>query len=342
LTHFLPSTAPLIGRIYSGIDTSEYANQELGLEGSDASRVTTLLGGSEAGILALVSYFPPLSLLSPVRMGRFFCFMAVCGGFALAGFRNGIFLLVFSIVISAYFRSGFTKAFLVTVTVFLAVFALVAAHNVGLPLPATAQRALSFLPGRWNEAAKEDAERSSEWRFYMWDVVLSTDTYIHNKILGDGFGFSSYELQIMEEAQTGGTGFAGAAEQEAFLIQGAFHSGPLSAVRFVGVVGLALYLTLLIAGAVYAWKLIRRSQGSDFFPLALFVGIPAIYEPLQYTLVFGAFDSGFPTTLFICGMLKLVSKGCDEHSRRLQSASIEQQPACKSAANDLMIRRLRR
>jgi len=317
LAHYLPSTAPLVERLYSGIDTSEYLKQQEGLE-SDESRVTNLLGGAEAGILTLVSYFPPLSLLLPVHPVRFLGFIAVCAGFGLTGFRNGIFLMVFAFVASAYFRTGLTKALIVSMTAVVAVFAIVAAHNVGFPLPATAQRALSFLPGTWDEAAKGDAERSSEWRFYMWNVVLSTDTYIHNKMFGDGFGFSAEELQIMEEAQSGGAGFVGAAEQESFLIQGAFHSGPLSAVRYVGVVGLALYLVLLVTAAVYAWKLIRRSQRTDYFPLALFVGIPAVYEPLQYTLVFGGFDSGFPTTLFVCGMLKLISKGCDAYRPRTQ------------------------
>ena len=330
LAHYLPSTAPLIARIYSGVDVSEYVRQASGSEDSDESRVTNLLGGSEAGILTLVSYFPPLSLLLPVHPVRFLGFVAVCAGVGLTGFRNGIFLMVFAFVASAYFRTGLTKALIVSITAVLAVFAIVAAHDFGLPLPATAQRALSFLPGTWDEAAKGDAERSSEWRFYMWDVVLSTDTYIHNKMFGDGFGFSAEELQIMEDAQSGGAGFVGAAEQESFLIQGAFHSGPLSAVRYVGVVGLALYLVLLVTAAVYAWKLIRRSHRTDYFPLALFVGIPAVYEPLQYTLVFGAFDSGFPTTLFVCGMLKLISKGCDAHRPQTQLIAVAPRSLAKA------------
>jgi len=329
LTHYVPSTAPLIARIYSGVDVSEYVRQASGSEDSDVNRVTGLLAGAQAGILTLVSYFPPLSLLSPRHLFRFCCFLAVCGGFALAGFRNGISLMGFVFVMSAYFRGGLKKALFVAVTAALAVFALVSAHNAGLTLPKTAQRALSFLPGDWDADAKGDAEGSSEWRFYMWQVVLSTDTYIHNKLLGDGFGFTSEELQIMEQAQSGGPGFIGAAEQESFLIQGAFHSGPLSAVRYVGAVGLVFYLTLLVVAAIYAWKLIRRCQGTDYFPLALFVGIPAIYEPLQYTLIFGGFDSGFPTTLFVCGMLKLISKGSDRHRLQPLSAPVDAQSLAK-------------
>jgi hypothetical protein len=329
LAHYVPSTAPLFARIYSGVDVSEYVRQAVGSEDSDVNRVTDLLAGAEAGMLALVSYFPPLSLLSPIHPVRFLCLLAVCCGFALAGFRNGIALMGFVFVMSAYFRGGLKNALVVAVTGILAVFALVGAHSAGLKLPRTAQRALSFLPGNWDEDAKDAAEGSSEWRFYMWEVVLSTDAYIHNKLLGDGFGFSSEELQIMEQAQSGGTGFIGAAAQESFLIQGAFHNGPLSAIRYVGAVGLVFYLTLLVAAAIYAWRVIRRTQGTDFFPLALFVGLPTIYEPFQYTLIFGGFDSGFPTTLFLCGMLKLISKAYDEHSRRLQLPLMEPEPLAK-------------
>lgn len=330
LAHYVPSTAPLFARIYSGVDVSEYVRQAIGSEDSDVNRVTDLLAGAEAGMLALVSYFPPLSLLSPVRPVRFLCFLAVCCGFALAGFRNGIALMGFVFVMSAYFRGGLKKALLVAVTAGFAVFALEGAHNAGLTLPKTAQRALSFLPGNWDVDAKDAAEGSSEWRFYMWEIVLSTDTYIHNKLLGDGFGFSSEELQIMEQAQSGGTGFIGAAEQESFLIQGAYHSGPLSAIRYVGAVGFVFYLALLVVAAIYAWKLIRRCEGTDYFPLALFVGIPAIYEPFQYNLIFGGFDSGFPTTLFVCGMLKLISKS--QHSQRQRSAAIELEPLLQAQA----------
>jgi hypothetical protein len=97
-------------------------------------------------------------------------------------------------------------------------------------------------------------------------------------------------------------------------------------------VGLVFYLTLLVVAAVYAWKLIRRCQGTDYFPLALFVGIPAIYEPLQYTLIFGGFDSGFPTTLFACGMLKLISKGYDTHATQLRSAKVQPRSLAKAQA----------
>ena len=86
---------------------------------------------------------------------------------------------------------------------------------------------------------------------------------------------------------------------------------------------------MLVAAARYSWKLIRRSRQTDYFPVALLFGLPAIYEPFQYVLVFGGFDSGFPNTLFLCGMLKLISKALDEigqvrDARLVKVASLEE------------------
>ena len=95
------------------------------------------------------------------------------------------------------------------------------------------QRTLSFLPGHWDSRAVKDATGSTEWRLEMWRDIPKGTQYISDKIMGDGFGFSRAELSAMERQKfaTGGM------QQEDFMIIGAFHNGPLSAIRFVGVVG---------------------------------------------------------------------------------------------------------
>ncbi len=144
------------------------------------------------------------------------------------------------------------------------------------PLPISVQRSLSALPGEWDSRAVKDAEGSTEWRLDMWKDIPKGTRYIHNKVMGDGFGFSQAELSAMERQ----TFFGGDISPEDFLIIGAFHNGPLSTIRFVGAIGLVLYYTLLIYMAVLAWRLIRVTQGTDFFPFALFVGLAIIWEPM--------------------------------------------------------------
>ena len=103
--------------------------------------------------------------------------------------------------------------------------------------------------------------------------------------MGDGFGFSRAELMAMERRQF----LVGEISQEDFMLIGSFHNGPLSAIRFVGVVGMLLYYVLLITSAVYARRLIRATEDTAFFPFALFIGLAMIWEPFNYTFVFGAY-----------------------------------------------------
>ena len=68
----------------------------------------------------------------------------------------------------------------------------------------------------------------------MWKEVLISDKYIENKLLGDGFGFTRRQYATMQQL----TQFGGSTEdvQENAMITGGVHSGPISAIRYVGVV----------------------------------------------------------------------------------------------------------
>jgi hypothetical protein len=238
-------------------------------------------------------------------------FALACVGFAVAGFRSEIMGFAAYFLLAAYFRNGLLKALQTFGCLAIVVVGLIGVQSAGVHLPLTAQRALSFLPGDWDNEAKSSAEESSEWRFYMWQIALNSNEFIKNKILGDGFGFSSYELQIMNQAEdsSSGNGFIGGDPQEGYMIVGAFHSGPISAIRYVGWLGLALYLTLLLAVAGYAWRLIKAATSTPFLPLALFIGLPAVFEPIRYIFIYGAYDTALPDAIFVCGMLRLLSKG---------------------------------
>lgn len=312
LTHFLPQLGPVVAKIYSQIEVSSDATDMPGQANEvEDARVFGLEFGNRAASLALISYFPPLSLLNPTRCVRFVLFALVCVGFALAGFRSEIVGFAACFLLAAYFRNGLLKALQTMGFLAIAVAGPMGVQSAGVHLPLTAQRALSFLPGDWDNEAKSAADESSEWRFSMWQIALNSNEFIKNKLLGDGFGFSGYELQIMTQADdsSGGNGFVGGDPQESFMIVGAFHSGPISAIRYVGWIGLALYLALLFATARYAWRLIKAAASTPFLPLALFIGLPAVFEPVRYIFIYGAFDTGFPETIFTCGMIRLGLEG---------------------------------
>jgi hypothetical protein len=336
LAQSVPRLGPILHRIYSGVTVSRASSIDPRDQGGEieGSRFFDIIYGNRAASLALLSYFPPLSLLNPTRLLRFVMFALVCVGFGLAGFRSEITAFAFCFVLAGYFRHGLANALRTIGCLAIVAAGLVGVQSAGVHLPETAQRALSFLPGNWDSAAKSTAEASSEWRYYMWQIALGSNEYIRNKVLGDGFGFSAYEWQIMQQSSdpNGGGPFIGGGQQESFMIIGDFHSGPISAIRYVGWVGLALYLILLLAAAFYAWRLIKAAGSTPFFPLTLFIGLPIIYEPIKYLFVFGEYDKGFPETIFFCAMLQLASAGLARW-REAESDLVQPTPALANSSS---------
>ena len=102
---------------------------------------------------------------------------------------------------------------------------------------------------------------------------------------------------------------------------GGVHSGPVSAIRYVGVVGWLLFSGVMILMAREAWRLIGRAKRTAFFPTSLFIGVPLIWEPFHYTLVFGGFDGAMPAAVFNLGMLKMLKNSLDAHDARVGQES---------------------
>ena len=288
----------VLGRFYDGFLPPTYQNALA----PSFERLQGVVGGGTSLITALCSYFRPLTLISPFRFRRSFLFLIGLVLILVSGFRSQLLTIAVIFLLASYFRHGWSDVIVSLAGILSGAVFLIIFNSFIHPLPLSMQRTLSALPGHWDSRAARDASDSTEWRLQMWRDIPRGTLYIHNKIMGDGFGFSRAELMAMERRKF----LAGEINQEDSMIIGSFHNGPLSAIRFVGIVGLTLYYVLLIYSTVYAWRLIRMTQGSHFFPLALFIGLEIIWEPINYTLVFGAFDSGFPNALFNAGMLKLL------------------------------------
>jgi hypothetical protein len=189
-------------------------------------------------------------------------------------------------------------------------------HQTGFSVPIPIQRALSFLPLNWDTRATQNAEDSSQWRFEMWELALKPNsTIIRNKLLGDGFGFSALEWNIIRDQTFGyGQGFIGAMAQEAYIIKGAFHSGPISSIRFVGYVGLALFMWLQLYFLFYVVKLVPRALNTRFMPLAIYVGIWAVYTPFEFVFIFGAFDDNLIALISYAGLARLLENSMESAS----------------------------
>jgi len=230
---------------------------------------------------------------------------------AVSGYRSNVASVGMFYLVAIAYRGGFPS---VVVSSFLGVLALsiLAITNLAFPLPPNVQRALSPFPGTWDKRHVEAAEASTEWRVDMWKEALLTDYWIDNKILGDGLGFTQREYQTllaMEEGGGGlGMGSGMSAQQEAMMITGGYHSGPVQCVRITGYVGLLILLITMIRVAVHAHRQIIRCRGTEWYSLALFFGIPIIALPFLYVLVFGDFGTDVAATFIAIGMIRLLEK----------------------------------
>jgi hypothetical protein len=177
-------------------------------------------------------------------------------------------------------------------------------------LPTTMQRALSWLPGDWDEEVVEEANWSSQWRFEMWAWAWNDDRILRDRVWGQGFGLSLDDMNIIAQSMLyqGSTGFIGGSDREGTMIMGSFHNGPLSTIKYIGIVGLVLYYPLMCYMAVVAWRLCKRAMGTRAFTLSLFVGIPIIYEPFNFVFIFGGLDSNYSQLLFWAGLLNMTQR----------------------------------
>lgn len=229
---------------------------------------------------------------------------------AASGFRNAVAAVGFIYIIAIYYHGGW-GAMLGSMVIGAFALLLLALINLNFPLPGPMQRALSPLPGSWEEQYVDAANRSTEWRVEMWIEALTTDKWIQNKLLGDGIGMSAEELEYMSTfgssnlgRETGGI----TRQQENMLISGSYHSGPVHSIRMVGYVGFFILLAAMVRLAVHAHRQIMRCKGTEWAPVALFFCIPIIAHPFFFTLVFGEYHFAVVETVLGMAMVRLMER----------------------------------
>jgi hypothetical protein len=298
---FVPSIGLWYGAAgVSTNDTGTAANPER------ASRIGFLGHTAKNLSLWICCKMSPLQALGrPVWIGLILVSLAFAAG---SGFRNTVVAVGFTYICGLIYRGGSNH---LVASIFLGLLSIIllAFINVTTPLPPNIQRSLSFLPGTWDEDIERDAQGSSEWRFEIWREVLLTDRWIQNKYLGDGLGFSARELATQMNLRDAKriqsvSGFD--AHRETILASGDYHSGPVQTIRTIGYIGLAALLIAMFRLAVHAHRQIQRCRGTEWFPLALFIGIPLVWGPVFFVLVFGSFQTGITSFLMGAAMIRMM------------------------------------
>jgi hypothetical protein len=300
-----PGSVRFLGLIYSSFAPPDPATAAL-MSQDEIGRKPELAGVGASGLQVFCAYFRPITLMSPFHPLRFLGTILFVLAILFSGFRSGLVTVAVYMVISAYYRKTFRDIFAFAIIGVLALTIMALGNGRIFTLPASVQRTLSFLPGNWNEAASRDARGSTSWRWEIWRLALTEDKWIQNKLLGDGFGLTKYDLSVVLSLQG-----VGSNPQDNFLTVGNYHSGPISTIRYVGVVGLALFVPLMGLIIFRAVRLIRACNGTPLFPAALFVGMPLIFYPVPFVFVAGGFDTSFTELLFSAGMIRMLSRTAD-------------------------------
>jgi O-antigen ligase len=156
-----------------------------------------------------------------------------------SGFRSFVVLaaMIFSVLfcIEGLHRTRYLAAFL---GVALLGGAIVLPQADKMPL--VVQRALSFLPGKFDYMAQHDADSSTGWRLEMWKQALPEVP--RTLFRGKGWGIDAAEyytgVQIGEAANPFGS----------TVMVGNYHNGPLSVLIPFGLYGAITFLWFVIEG----------------------------------------------------------------------------------------------
>lgn len=313
-----PQAGYTFNSIYSGVGSRGAVGEFQAEVQLGDTRMTGLLQAGTSSVLALCSWFRPTTLISPLHPVPVLLLAVAFSAIFLSGFRNALLFAFVTYLLSAILRKQMRDLWISAAVGCFALVALISLQGNVVELPRTMQRALSWLPGEWDQDAVADAEQSSQWRFDMWAWAWNDERIMRDRVWGQGFGLSIDDMNLIAASMMAGQGGAnllGGSDREQFMIMGTFHNGPLSTIKYIGAVGLAFYLSLLCYMTVNAWKLCNLARSTSAFPLALFISIPIIYEPFQFVFIFGALENSYPTSLFWAGMLNMMNTYLDHIKR---------------------------
>jgi len=322
-TLLVPSASRVIYPFYTGVNIEAFGENDNSMMGDDPQRITGFADLANPIIQVLCSVYRPLNLITPTHVVPFTIFMAAMVMIGLSGFRNRLIATAGYMAIASALRRKTADIVVLGACGALAILTLAAVHVAGLTLPFTFQRALSFIPFiDWDPNAVADAQTSSQWRFDMWHDAWYRPGIIRNKLLGDGFGFRVEDFRAMQDQLLSqGIGFLGAPVYEAHLVMGSFHSGPLSAIRFAGIVGLILFLILMYAAARESARLVQEAENTPYHTWAIFLSLPLIYQVFEYIFVFGAYNAQFPAIIISIGYLRLLDNSIRKWKQEKQAVA---------------------
>ena len=306
ISGFYPEFAGFVIRFYSNVSLEAATSSQYDSNAID-NRITVLtqLGGISAWVATTM--WRPISALDIRKPWRMLVAALALAATGLGGFRSNASVTYVHFIIGSLLRRKPLDVIFVSFLGVAGLFFVIVAIPTHT-LPYSIQRILTIVPGfdaRADIAA--NAEDSTEMRFNIWRRVLSSDQYIHNKYLGDGFQYSAREMAAREAMRLHDYRMAGGLTTEDLLmITGSYHGFHVETIRFTGVIGLIAATGVLIVLAVHAWRNIAWYRGTPYWNYVMFICMPMLIYPATYWLIFGEYKGQFLQLIAMAGLVKLL------------------------------------
>jgi len=296
LTTLIPATAPLVWKVYSGVNLSEYGDSLKGnfLGEKAVTRFGALAKLGTALGLATLCYFPARAWLQPSRLWVMPALLLGGIACAISGFRNMIFRYAISLTAGLFAMIRF-KALLLLPCIAACALAVALTQGRLFEYPAQIQRSLSFLPGDWNVLATADANASSQWREKM-KALFYKEYFDKAPLLGQGYHFdpnlakqaTDIYLSVIQARATAGDEYA---EVRNFIEMRQPHEGTLHILLVSGVVGSVFFVSYCLSLLVYSFASVLRTPPQSVTPIQIWAVAMLLSHVLGFFLVFGDLSS---------------------------------------------------
>lgn len=292
LTTYVPAAAPLVWKVYSGVNLTEYGQTLQGnFAGEEAvTRMGTLGKLGLAVGLVTVCYFPAYSWLQPNRLWALP--VVLIGGLlcALSGFRNNVLRYAIAVATGMYAAIRF-RALLVLPLGVAAALTIAFTQGRVFDYPLALQRGLSFLPGDWNPRAKGEAEGSSKWRARIREVFYK-EYFLQAPVWGQGYHFdpglakkqTDIYLAVARARQDSGDPYADVRD---FIEMRMPHEGPVHILLCTGVVGAFFFVSYCLMLLLFAVVSLARTPPREVAPIQIWSAALILQLVIGFFTVFG-------------------------------------------------------
>lgn len=220
-----------------------------------------------------------------------FCLAA--GALSMMGGFRSILILLLLVAGILFWLEGLHKSRKVPALILTGVLVATGVVAFAGHLPASMQRALSFLPVKVDPVVEQNAKQSTEWRLDIWrDILPEVPKHL---LLGKGLSISAQELSTVTALERHGHGQSA----EVAMLAGDYHSGPLSVIIPFGIWGVIGWIWLIVAGIRALYSNYRYGD-PELRKINAFLFAYFLAKVIMFHVIFGSFHSQF---MFFVGVL---------------------------------------